>query len=108
LGLGAIYGKQQDLALIAKTELTETTRKAFVAGINNACLSKERSDPRNRRLGVTDKQIIEYCDCMSASAGRVLTPLEFEEAVKNNGTAGQSLQQKFNDAYPGCFSAASK
>jgi hypothetical protein len=93
---------------MARTELTEITRKAFVAGMNNACLSKERSDPRNRKFGVTDKQVAEYCDCMSAYAGRTLTPIEFAEVAKNNGTPGQSLQQKINEAYPGCFVTASK
>jgi hypothetical protein len=71
----------------------------------SSCIDSQRKSALNREVGVTDRQIYVYCNCLAEVIVKTITVEEVRYIARNGGQP-DSLQRRTAQAAPKCTNSA--
>jgi hypothetical protein len=100
---GTLYDRQQAITTTASNiaSLTGGDYDAFVRSSRQSCIDNQRKSQINRASGVTDQQIIAYCQCFAAAMAKEVTAEEVAYLYRNNAPS-ETFRQKADKVAPLC------
>jgi hypothetical protein len=81
--VGAAVDRGVRTEKFANDGLTGKNKDDFLRSTKLGCEQQQRSNSLTPKIGITEKQIVDYCDCYAAGASEALTTDELRYMVMN-------------------------